>query len=122
MVVSRGFQIAGCIVAALSLLWSAESFAYDPGSVKQFKSAVVREMCRDGGEWLRCYKQEPFNCVDISNEVVPNCVDDMLAKTPSLDRAKYVEWFSQDLHTCIKDQFMERYGALKVDSAECADQ
>jgi len=122
MVVIGGLRALGCGVVALFLLWSAEAFAYDPGSVKQFKSAIVREMCRDGGDWLRCYKQEPFNCVDISNEVVPSCVDDILAKTPSLDRAKFIEWFSDDLHGCIKERFLERYGAEKVDSAECADQ
>ena len=116
-------SIVPSLAFLLAAVWAAApAHAYDSESVKKYKTLVMKEMCKGGGEWVRCYQQEPFNCGDVAQYVVPDCVDEILAKTPSLERSKFVEWFSEDLHACMKAKFDERYGSMKVDSPECTDQ
>jgi hypothetical protein len=109
-------------VGALMLLISAptqSASAFDPQAVQQFKKSISQQMCKDGGEWLRCYKLEPFNCRDVTDAIVNGCVDSVLAGIKSLERRKFIQWMSSDVEACIKKTFADQYGSRKVTSPAC---
>jgi len=94
---------------------------YNPAAVRKYKQQAARGLCPNGGEWIRCYGIEPYNCVDTLTPIIDPCVDKVLAHTERLDRHQYREWFGEELYGCIKEDFLKRHGPKKTTTGECAD-
>ena len=107
-------------IVALCASAASEARAYDKQSVSKFKQSILKEMCNDGGDWMRCYKLDPVSCRDINTDLVESCVDAELSKTKSLEYKQYVRWMSEGVYSCMKNGFLKKYGAQKVNSEECS--
>lgn len=94
--------------------------AFDKQAVKKFKDSIVREMCEDGGEWMRCYKFEPYDCQSINTPIVDRCVDEVLSTVKSLERKQFMDWMAQDVYNCMKNDFKKQYGSRKLNTEECS--
>lgn len=109
-----------CTLVVAFGIFTQTAYGFDPQAVAQFKKSIVLEMCKGGGNWLRCYRLEPFNCQDTVRGVVGSCVDSVLSNIKSLDRMRFVQWMSEDVKDCIKSSFEREHGARKLGTPECA--
>jgi hypothetical protein len=65
--------LAGCC-ATTSLLLTRDTYALDQLIERALVTQVTHYTCSDGGEWLRCYRQDPKDCRSIANNFVAPCV------------------------------------------------
>ncbi len=117
----KSFLLLSCsALCALCVCAVGDAHAYDKQSVSKFKQSILKEMCNNGGDWMRCYKLEPTSCYDLNRDLVENCVDTELAKTKSLEYKQYVRWMSEGVYSCMKNGFLKQYGSRKINSEECS--
>lgn len=118
----RALSIAVLASASVGVLGSpqAQAQGVNPQAVDAFKRQVVERMCEGGGEWLRCYQQDPLRCETISGVLVDACVgQEILSKPAALQDKSQIPAVAEGLYACLKTRFMSKYGAEKLQTEEC---
>lgn len=111
--------LAGCC-AATGLLFTGNACALDDLIEQALVTQVTHYTCSDGGEWLRCYRQDPKECKSIANNFIAPCVAAIArpAKSPMSEEDGTA--LATKLSTCFNQRFLGSYGSYKLTSPECA--
>lgn len=96
------------------------AYAIDREVLSKYQSTIVTEMCRNGAEWLRCFRLDPLNCTSITGAIVEGCVKErVLNQTRPVTSLAEVEQVSDQITTCIRSTFDTKYGASRMQTDEC---
>jgi hypothetical protein len=106
--------------AIMCLAFAPEARALDELIERALVTQVTHYTCSDGGEWLRCYRQDPKDCRSIANNFVAPCVAAIArpAKSPMSEEDGTA--LATKLSTCFNQRFLGSYGSYKLPSPECA--
>lgn len=112
-------RVASCCTI-VCLAFTQDAQALDELIERALVTQVTHYTCSDGGEWLRCYRQDPKSCQSIAHSFVAPCVAAMArsAKSP-LSQNDGTE-LATKLSACFNQRFLESYGSYKLPSPECA--
>lgn len=113
--------VAGLVgFGALSLFHITQAHAIDEAGLLEYQRAFAREMCKEGGSWLRCFQLDPSNCTSVLGTIVERCTRPILEKqkTPASSQEE-VQAASDAIVRCVERDFRERYDAFKIKTPEC---
>lgn len=80
---------------------------------------VIKHICSDGGEWLKCYSVEPAKCESVTAGYVRPCINKTFGRGDPMRNGATTEVVLQRLLGCFNNEFMTRYGAGKRSTPEC---
>jgi hypothetical protein len=113
------YHLAIAVSVGLSLVRPTVSAA-DNNYTQQI-STIVRHICSDGGNWLRCYSLSPSECQALMTEVVTPCTNAAFTAAKIATSQEQRALLAGKLLECFNHSFMSKYGQGKVDTAECKD-
>lgn len=109
------------IVIAFALSALGDTVTAQEHHHTQQVSTIVRFMCSDGGNWLRCYSLSPSECEPLMKEVVTPCTNAVFTAGKIALSQEQRALLAGKLLECFNHSFMSKHGQRKVDSAECKD-
>ncbi len=107
-------------LVGFSLFHITEAHAIDEAGLLEYQRAFAREMCKEGGSWLRCFQLDPSNCTSVLGTIVERCTRPIVEKqkTPATSQEE-VQAASDAIVRCVEQDFRERYDAFKTKTPEC---
>lgn len=115
---ARWIKTTLCLTMCVGL--AHEARALDASIERALLIQVAHYTCSDGGEWLRCYRQDPKNCESIAANFIAPCVASIArpAKSPMSEEDGTA--LATKLSSCFNQRFMGSYGSYKLNTPECA--
>lgn len=99
---------------------SRVSYAVDAAILADYNRQVVTQVCKGKTDWLRCYGIDPLTCETHSEKIIDGCLKIHVfdRKTPVQNEAE-IQIISQQLYTCIRGSFSQKFDVKRKDSPEC---
>jgi len=84
------------------------------------ENGFVANSCEPNSkQWVRCFHQKPEACEEIVRGRIRVCLDKYAADiNPNMQNAAMRD-ISMKLARCFRAEFLDRYGAARIQSAEC---
>ncbi len=108
------------VLGVLSLAGLPEAHAIDEAALRAYQQAFAREMCKDGGSWLKCFQLAPSDCTTVLGTIVERCTRSIVEqqKAPAKDENE-VKAASDAIVQCVERDFREKHDAFKLNTEEC---
>jgi hypothetical protein len=117
---NRKLSIALLLLGISCGLYSTLAHCLDATLAAKYQSALVKGVCDDGGQWMRCYKLDPLQCDSINGAIIGSCFDKVVAgRSQPVRNESDASVVSDLLAECIRTSFKSKYGANKISSTEC---
>jgi hypothetical protein len=116
----HSFILALLVGVPLILSGTSLAYAVDEAALLSYKQSFAKEMCKEGGAWLRCFQLDPANCNAVVGSVVERCTRVIVEKQHTAPKGQgEVEAVSNKIVECVEKNFRERYDAFKLNTPEC---
>ncbi len=108
-------------ITALVMCFSSQvCYAVDEAILAEYSRKVAAQVCTGNTDWLRCYGLDPLNCQSHSQDIIDQCMQEhVLNRDEPVQFEAEVHIISQQLHTCIRGSFSQKFDSQKKDSPEC---
>ena len=115
------FWIHSILAGAIAIISIASSARAEGPDHEQEVASIIRYICSDGGDWLRCYSLSPSECLPRMKEVVTPCTNAALKAAKVTLTQEQQTALAARVVQCFNRVFMSKYGKGKVESAECKE-
>jgi hypothetical protein len=96
------------------------SYALDEAVLADYNRQVSAQICKGDTNWLRCYGLDPLTCEGQSEKIIRDCMEThVFSRIQSVRSEAEVHIISQQLYSCIRSSFSQKFDSQKKDSPEC---
>lgn len=95
-------------------------YALDESILTDYNRQVVAQICKGNTNWLRCYGIDPMTCEGQSEKIIRACMQThVFSRITAVKSEAEVQIISQQLYSCIRSSFSQKFDVQKKDSPEC---
>jgi len=95
-------------------------YALDEAILADYNRQVVAQICKGNTNWLRCYGIDPLTCEGQSEKIIRACMQThVFSRITAVKSEAEVHMISQQLYSCIRSSFSQKFDVQKKDSPEC---
>jgi hypothetical protein len=109
------------LVCMFPFVMGVQAESRDTPALSLLENGFVANSCaQDARQWVRCFHQKPEVCEEIVRGRFHVCMEKYAGDINSNMTQPAMQEMSMKLARCFRAEFLDRYGAARVQSAECA--